>query len=319
MSSSYHNQAFSINNKRNNNGGSSSSSSLPASAPVGQAALHNILLNDRTRHCISDSVLTRYYNNSSSSATTTSSRDGVATHYYDNRNITFLMYNRSGGSTVKTIIPVILERCRAVAQQQHQLRLQVYNNCSEFAKLQDVNAVVVVVAAPEEECYLLAQWAVDCYYKVVIAGNGGIFALIQAMQAFPNAQGLQECCCTALGNLCANSESNQKAVCAAGGIRQIVAAMTMYPQSVAVQSAACEALRNSMIIMAGTTMSSYWQQQQQQQPVEGEVQSSSVSNGELIDVLQHAKEMCLHPNHRRTAEKLLSVAVMNSLEPQQFR
>jgi Armadillo/beta-catenin-like repeat len=247
--------------------------------------LHNILLtnNSNARRSISDTVVTRY-------------SASPSTHYYDNKNTTFMMINRSGGSTVKKIIPTILERCDAVQSQSNHLY-----NCAESTTAtpmdttEDSGALKQTVEPPEEECYLLAQWAVDSYYKVVIAGNGGIFALIRAMQAFPSCQGLQECCCTALGNLCASSECNQKAVDTAGGIRQIVAAMKLHSQSVAVQSAACEALRN---------MSSSVQKQ---------VEESTTVTCELIDVLQHAKEMYLHPNHRRTAEQLLAVTVMNSV------
>lgn len=262
------------------------STSRSASAPAGQSVLHNILLNSSTRRSISDSAFTRYYN-ASPSAT-----------YYDNKNTQFMMINRSGGSTVKKIIPIILERCDAAYAAQQQ---QVLNdNCCSDNSSMDVDCFTATVAStvqpPEEECFLLAQWAVDSYYKVVIAGNGGIPALIRAMQVFPGNLGLQECCCTALGNLCEQSESNQIAVGAEGGIRHIVAAMKMHSQSVAVQSAACEALRN---------MSSCIDQQ---------VKQSTGMTCELIDVLQHAKEMYLHPSHRRTAEHLLSVTVMNSIE-----
>jgi hypothetical protein len=195
-----------------------------------------------------------------------------STRYYDNKNTTFLMINRSGGATVKAMIPAILARCHEAAEQRSD------------------------VTAPEEECYLLAHWAVDAFYKVVIASNGGIAALLRAMHCFPNQAGLQECCCKALANLCAQSTTNQGTFEQCHGVRHVIAAMQCHASSVAVQSAACEAL-------ASLAPDLLWRS----------VSDSLDVTCDLLQVLQHAKDMYLHPTHRSTAERLLQLTVNNAM------
>jgi|UPI000581A75C hypothetical protein len=201
-----------------------------------------------SRRSISDSVLSR----------------GQVLNY-NNKNTVYMMMNRSGGSTVKSIIETIQAKC-----DEHD---QGSSNSSP----------------PEEECCVLAQWAVDAYYRVVIAGKQGIPALVRAMNVFAGYRGLQGCCCLALGNLCMQSGGNLIAVEAAGGVAAIVAAMRNHSSSVAVQSAACDALRNmSNLLLAHAA-----------------TPSSSIGS-ELIQVLSHAKEMYLLPSHHSIAENLLS-------------
>jgi hypothetical protein len=258
---------------------SSSMSAISTSAPAGQSALHNILSVNHAaapqhqQRCVSESSLVR---NGSSLTHSTSSSSGSSsmrhsTRYYDNKNTTFMMINRSGGATVKAMIPAILARCEQAERSSD-------------------------VTAPEEECYLLAHWAVDAFYKVVIASNGGIAALIRAMQCFPNQAGLQECCCKAIANLCAQSTTNQGTLEQCHGVRQVIAAMQYHASSVAVQSAACEAL-------ASLCPDVLWRS----------VADSLDVTCDLLQVLQHAKDMYLHPIHRSTAERLLQLTVTNAM------
>jgi hypothetical protein len=255
---------------------SSSMSAISTSAPAGQSALHNMLSVNHHHapqlqpRCVSDSSLVR--NGSSvthSSGSTSSMRP--STRYYDNKNTTFMMINRSGGATVKAMIPAILARCDEAAQRSD-------------------------VTAPEEECYLLAHWAEDAFYKVVIASNGGIVAFIRAMQSFPHQAGLLECCCKALANLCAQSTTNQGTLEQCHGVRHIIATMQYHASSVAVQSAACEAL-------ASLSPDVLWRS----------VAGSLDVTCDLLQVLQHAKDMYLHPTHRNTAERLLQLTVTHAM------
>jgi hypothetical protein len=175
---------------------------------------------------------------------------------YDNKNTLYMMVNRSGGSTVRQIVAAIHQQC-------------------------DLNG-----QPPEEECCVLAQWAADVYYRVVIAGKQGIPAIVRAMATFPYHAGLQECCCLALGNLCLQSPTNVMTIGQLGGVHSIVTAMKLHSTSVAVQSAACDALRNMSDLILSWPAT--------ENPVVG-----------LMDALSHAKDMYLHPTHRSIAELLL--------------
>jgi hypothetical protein len=200
---------------------------------------------------------------------------------WNSSNTVCAFVNRSGASTVKKMIATINERCE--------------QQCGGNMNVQ----------VPVEECILLAQWAVDSYYKIVIAGRQGIPALVRAMKSFPMHQGLQECCCLALGNLC-SGETNLLAVESAGGLHMIIFAMKNHPRSVAVQSAACDALRNMSALFL--TASSYGGDVAQQSLSPSPPLSASSSQQlqpQLVEVLSHAKSMILHPTHLRIADSLL--------------
>jgi hypothetical protein len=204
------------------------------------------------RRSISDSVLSR----------------GLVTNY-NNKNTFSMMVSRSGGGAVRQIIADIERRCDE-------------QTASPNSQVQP----------PESECCILAQWGSDSYYSIVITGKQGIPAIVRAMQTFPNHQGLQECCCLALGNLCNGNDGSLIAVEKAGAVRQIVNAMRNHPQSVAVQSAACDALRNmSGLILAHANT------------------GTSTILPELIVVLSHCREMYLQPLHKNIAEVLLQTLV----------
>jgi hypothetical protein len=191
---------------------------------------------------------------------------------YNNKNTMYLMITRSGGSTVKQIVERIIEQCDAAENE---------TSCSP----------------PEAECCVLAQWAVDAYYRVVIAGKGGIPAIVRAMTVFASSRGLQEAGCLALGNLCMQRGGNLVALEKAGGISCIVSAMRNHSTSVAVQSAACDALRNmSHLILAQATS------------------PSSSCCPELVTILANAKEMYLLPSHKLIAENLMSAIVSQTVK-----
>lgn len=219
------------------------------------------------RRSISDSVLSRARSRVNLGSPLRSSATAV----------NLMVLNRSGGSQVKQAIEVIRERCLEQESNPH-----------------------VRVPLPEDECCILAQCAVDAYYRVVITGRGGIPVLVRAMRAFLWDRDLQECCCLALGNLCANNGSTLLAVDSAGGVAQIIAAMRNHPQSVAVQSAACDALRNMSGLLLQLAMNP----------------GSADLAQQLVDALSHTKGMCLLPSHRNIAEGLLrAVSSTSGLAP----
>jgi hypothetical protein len=189
---------------------------------------------------------------------------------YNNQNTVFMMVSRSGGSTVKVLLAALRTSCDA-------------NDRGEDP-----------VVPPEKECCILAQWAEDTYYSIVIAGNNGIPLIVRTMASFSSHRGLQECCCLALGNLCSAGGGNLKAVEEAGAIPKIILAMKTHSQSIAVQSAACDALRN----MFGLVM-----MQTQQNP------GDSTLADDLISTLSHAKDMHLLPKHRTLASDLLAIVL----------
>lgn len=197
---------------------------------------------------------------------------GYTGSMYNDRNTTYMMISRSGGSTVKQMLKVMC-------------------NASEAQERGDETA-----PPPEQECCIVAQWAADTYYRIVIAANNGIPILVRTMQSFPAHCGVQECCCIALGNLCSNGGGNLRLVEECGGVFQVIQAMKNHQHSVAVQSAACDALRN----MCGlVVMYTY-------------LPSSSLVE-ELITALAHAKQMHLLPNHRQLADELLTVITRSSV------
>ena len=136
--------------------------------------------------------------------------------------------------------------------------------------------------SPIQEFSILAQWAADSYYRVVISANNGFSTIVRAMKTFPQDRGLQECCCLTLSNLCLSG--NLEKAEQAGSVSAVIQAMKNHSSSVAVQSAACDALRN---------MSGLLEQQACAQ--------------ELLDVLSQAKKLKLYPKHRVTADELYSM------------
>lgn len=147
----------------------------------------------------------------------------------------------------------------------------------------------VAVDPPTAEITILAHFAPDAFYRVVISGKQGLQAITRAMFLFPNCRDLQECACLALGNLC--TQNNNLVVAEqAGAVPAIIAAMRAHLSSVAVQSAACDALRNlSALVLANVTKN-----------------PASPVASELMTVLRHASSMCLLPSHRQIADTLLN-------------
>ena len=195
---------------------------------------------------------------------------------YNNQNTQFMMVARSGGSTVKLMLQEIRAACDA--------REQASSSSA--------------VAPPDRECCILAQWAADSYYRIVIAGNNGIPLIVRAMALFASHRGLQECGCLALGNLCSDSGGNLSAVQEAGGLAHIVRAMKQHSQSVAVQSAACDALRNMCALLVAHRCARKTDEE--------------CFTDDLMTALSHAKEMHLLPKHRRLASELLAIVSMNA-------
>ena len=175
-----------------------------------------------------------------------------------------MLFSRSGGSTIKEIIRTINDRCD-----------QVHAG--------------VTVDPPRDEITILAHFAPDAFYRVVISGKQGLQAITRAMVAFPNCRELQECGCLALGNLCTQN-NNLVIADQAGAVQTTISAMRLHPASVAVQSAACEALRN----MSGLVLAY------------AKCPTSPIAK-ELVTVLSQTSQMYLLPTHRQIADTLLKL------------
>jgi len=231
------------------------------------------------------------------------------TYNFGSVNTVNMMVNRSGGSAVKKMIETIQLRC---------MEKETKDSVTQEDQMDTETNHLTDVEAPEEECAVLAQCAVDSYYKVVIAGRGGIPAIVRAMACFPFHRGLVECCCLALSNLCGGSGNNVHLIDSAGGVTQVIAAMRNHPQSVAIQSAACDALRNmSDLILQQAAISAT----PTAPPEDSSMRLEDIDNNladpvalndqvdQLVSVLSHAKDMYLLPSHRSTASALLEAIV----------
>ena len=186
---------------------------------------------------------------------------------YHNMNMNYMLISRSGGRTVKEIINTINERSD-----------QKLGGSSSSA-----------VDPPTDEINILAHFAPDAYYRVVISGKQGLQAITRAMCAFTHCRELQECGCLALGNLCTQN-NNLVVADQAGAVQAVIAAMRSHPCSVAVQSAACEALRNmsSLILAYSHTHTS---------PI----------GSELMTALSKTSSVYLFPVHREMADALMQL------------
>jgi hypothetical protein len=131
-------------------------------------------------------------------------------------NAVMQMYQRSNASSVKCVIADL----QITVNEQKKLPNETFE-------------------PPLQECFMLSNWAIDAYYKVVISKYQGIPAIVDAMQTFPNNADLQAYCCITLKNL-----GNKLAIQQAGGVTAILTAMRAHSDSIHVQSEACEALQS---------------------------------------------------------------------------
>jgi Armadillo/beta-catenin-like repeat len=238
-------------------------------------------------------------------------------NYCDQRNVTLMMIHRSGGSTVKRIIPVIQQRCaEATAAAAAQCLIDDDRmDCSIDCDTPTIPVVLVPTAiAPEEECYLLAQWAVDSYYKVVIGANGGLDALVSALECFSQNALVQEYACTALAHLCRTSVALQQQAVAARVVPLLLqSTLRIHAGQVAVVAAACEVLG----VLAPVWLALQSSQPPPQQPItlpNGSTMNSNSNDDDaavrykeqMVTVLRSVQEMYLHPQHKRTAEQLMT-------------
>jgi len=238
-----------------------------ASAPPGQAALHNL---------IGASSISKRKSRSDSDFLSQKRRRSI-TASGTNQNSTFFSPDAEAHHTVHTLVPAIVQRCQQVSLLQQEQATSLFE-----------------VRPPEEECYLLAYWAlVDNYNKAVICSMGGVEAVVRAMQTFPHSTGLQECGCLVLGNLCKNSPC--QAIERAGGVESILRAAQRHPSSVAVQSAVCEALQNILNFEKETNK-----------------ETAAELETDLLSVLSHASSMYLSNNKHKTAELLLAKTLLRS-------
>ena len=94
----------------------------------------------------------------------------------------------------------------------------------------------------EAACEALAGLAAsDDNQRVKVAAEGGIGAIVGAMQRQPSAN-VQAAACRALWYLTINNDANKVRIAAEGGVGAIVSAMQHHPTNAEVQEAGCNAL-----------------------------------------------------------------------------
>jgi hypothetical protein len=173
--------------------------------------------------------------------------------------------------------------------------------------------------SPETECAMLAQWATDAYYRVVISKYQGIPTICRAMRCFPQNSDIQVSCCTCLELL---AGSQQHTIHEAEGVALVIAAMKNHPQSIQVHSAACQALRNmSLSIMhhgvrnaaASGTDIDCTNAAPVTQGAQPKNKDSEILVPDLIQLLERAKLMYMTPSGHSGADGLLSI-LNNSLD-----
>ena len=180
---------------------------------------------------------------------------------------------RSNGASVKAVIAELQKHCEAATE-----------GSSNYVSAEGPAHV------PLEECGMLALWAVDAYYKVLISKYGGIEATVTAMKTFPEDAELQAYCCTTLKHM-----SNKVSVQQAGGVHALGMAMKCHPKSIHVQSEACEALKSQDALLS---------------------QEPTHILEELLLLVSHAKEMYLTQAGRTSAEFLSDYIVVTLTEQQ---
>lgn len=191
--------------------------------------------------------------------------------------------------------------------------LQLQAACSDTAN-------TYMQPSPETECAMLAQWATDAYYRVVISKYQGIPTICRAMRCFPQSSDIQVSCCTCLELLAA---SQQHTIHEAEGVALVIAAMKNHPQSIQVHSAACQALRDmSLSIMhhgvsnaaaSGTDMDCINAVSVTQEEAQPKNKGSEIVMPDLIQLLERAKLMYMTPSGHSGANGLLSI-LNNSLD-----
>ena len=247
-------------------------------APAGQATLHNLIVSS------SMTLNHRRYADPDFLGSRKRSRHDSLSGSRSNANASFYSPEAESHRSVHTLVPAIVERCRVTD-----------DACSCRNDVKEGSDPVLVIAPPEEECYLLAYWAlVDSYNKAVICSMGGVEAVIQAMQKFPDSTGLQECGCRVLGNLARDSPCLSLTVERAGGVEQILKSALRHPSSVAVQTAVCDALESILTVV-----------ENKKTVLTKTSQVLETSLMDLLRVLSHASSMVLSHNKHKTAEELL--------------
>ena len=182
------------------------------------------------------------------------------------------MIQRSGAMSIKSHIARIIQSC-------------------ESGSTETGNSV-----PPEAECSILADWAHDAFYQVVISKHGGIHALLKAMDTFSDSPNLQAHCCVALGSLCFNNDNNRRLILSSGGIPTISSAIRKNLQSTQIQIAALKALKDILNLSNS-----------QQGLDEFLVPTLRSASDGLRELLLHMKAASPAPNVNNDADLILSL------------
>jgi hypothetical protein len=147
--------------------------------------------------------------------------------YYNQHNLSVMLFNRSGSSLVGNIIQVMNDRCG----RQKQL-------AKEDGTVVDDNMIL----PPKQQ--ILEQWASDVFYNVVIVRRSGIEAVLLVMSTFSSHSDIIELGCRFLQKLCSTSEKNVKRIIASNGIEIIKNTVQNHPQSISIQRIAQSVTRD---------------------------------------------------------------------------
>lgn len=110
--------------------------------------------------------------------------------------------------------------------------------CREHRQRPERNSAV---PPPIEEFLILANWAKDSYYAVVMIKNGSVPITVSAMHTFLSHPEFLVVCCQMLKSFCEHGECYQKAVKTSAGVGDMLDNLRNHPGSSIVQYAACEA------------------------------------------------------------------------------
>ncbi|KAI2501430.1 hypothetical protein MHU86_13020 [Fragilaria crotonensis] len=181
---------------------------------------------------------------------------------------------------------IVMKSMRSNAKGAKELVSNLNKKCDDASRAATVSEADI----PYYECAMLAEFADDAFYRVVIRSADGVATIVKAMKAFPEHACLQEVCCNSLGRLFVRNGSDLQDDRNMETMLQILATMRMHSGSVAVQSAACVALQavSSVVLMP------------QSQP-----RPQMLIN--VADALTKALDMVVAPRSKERAEHLLIV------------
>jgi hypothetical protein len=133
---------------------------------------------------------------------------------------------------------------RSSARAVKDLLAKVDTICREQHQQRPEKDSTVLPPPPMEELSILANWAKDSYYVVVMIKNECIPITVSAMHAFSPHPEFLVVCCQMLKSFCEQGECYQNAVKTSGSVDVMLGTLRNHPGSSIVQYAVCEALES---------------------------------------------------------------------------